>query len=106
MVCPRCIDTVADIFKELDVAVSSIELGEVEVVDALNDTQKSLLEEILTARGFELLQDQKSKTIAQIKSIVIEQVHYSKEVLKVNFSTLLSMYLSYNQICKKMIWVF
>lgn len=90
MVCPRCIDTVTDIFKELDVAVSSIELGEVEVVYALNETQKTLLEEKLTARGFELLQDQKSKTITQIKSIVIEQIHYSKEVLKVNFSTLLS----------------
>ena len=90
MVCPRCIDTVADIFKELDVAVSSSQLGEVEVVDALNETQKTLLEEKLIARGFELLQDQKSITIAQIKSIVIEQIHYSKEVLKVNFSTLLS----------------
>ncbi|WP_456459128.1 helix-turn-helix domain-containing protein [Reichenbachiella sp.] len=90
MVCPRCIDTVKDIFDNLNIETSSIELGEVNTPNHISSDQKSRLEELLSARGFELLQDQKSKLIGQIKAIIIDQIHHNKEALNVNFSTLIS----------------
>lgn len=90
MVCPRCIDTVRDIFDSLKIKTSSIELGEVNTPTDLSTDQKIQLEELLTARGFELLQDQKSKLIGQIKSIIVDRIHHNKEGLNVNFSTLIT----------------
>ena len=37
-----------------------------------------------------MLEDNKSKLISRIKSIIIEQIHHSEEVLSVNFSSLLA----------------
>ena len=90
MVCPRCIDTVKEIFNNLKIKTSSIELGEVNTLQDISTNQKTQLEKLLTARGFELLQDQKSKLIGQIKAIIVDQIHHNQEALTVNFSTLIA----------------
>jgi len=90
MVCPRCIDTVRGIFSDLSIPATSIQLGEVTTTEKISKTRKKQLEEQLTKKGFELLQDQKSKLIGQIKAIIIEQIHYKGESLKVNFSTIIT----------------
>lgn len=90
MVCPRCIDSVRGILNDLKIPLTSIKLGEVELVNELTSNQKNELSDLLKERGFELLEDQKSKTIESIKSIVIEQIHHTTEALTINFSTLLS----------------
>lgn len=87
MVCPRCIDSVRGIFRELKISVANIQLGEVDVVNNLSSNQKSELRVKLKERGFELLEDQKSKTIDAIKSIIIKQIHHATEALIINFST-------------------
>ena len=69
MVCPRCIDTVKDIFTDLGIQVSRIQLGEVLTSASLYDAQKLLLNKRLTDRGFELLTDNKSRLIGQIKEV-------------------------------------
>jgi len=96
MVCPRCIDSVKEIFNKINVDTNSVELGEVKVPSEITDEQKMQLEEQLTARGFELLQNQKSKIIGQIKAIIIEQIHHTKEALNVNFSTLIAERLNHD----------
>jgi len=68
MVCPRCIDTVHAIFEALNIEPISIQLGEVTITNEISSSQKIELEEKLTAKGFELLKDQKSKLIEQIKA--------------------------------------
>lgn len=90
MVCPRCIDTVKDILSDLEIDFSAVQLGEVDLKQSISDGQKAVLSEKLTVRGFELLEDQKSKMVEQVKSLIIYQIHYSKEALNINFSTLLS----------------
>jgi len=90
MVCPRCIDTVREIFSDLSISTSSIQLGEVTSTEIISKTKKEQLEKLLIEKGFELLQDQKSKLIGQVKSIIIEQIHYKGEALKVNFSTIIT----------------
>ena len=66
MVCPRCIDTVNDIFDVLNIEVYSIKLGEVIIPVAITHAQKVQFEEKLSTRGFELLEGSKSKLINQI----------------------------------------
>jgi AraC-like DNA-binding protein len=90
MVCPRCIAAVNDIFKEMKVDVISIQLGQVIINCVLDDNQRTLLSKKLELNGFELLQDQKSKLINQIKTIIIDQIHHKNQRLNINFSTLLA----------------
>ena len=96
MVCPRCIETVRDIFGDLKVKTLSINLGEVKTENNLSESQKIELKKQLSQRGFELLEDSKSKIISQIKTLIIEQIHHSNEPLNVNFSTLLSEHLNHD----------
>lgn len=90
MVCPRCIQTVSTVLADVGLEALHIELGEVDIQFKPNDLQLVKLKEKLNENGFELLEDQSSKTITKIKSILIESVHYNKENEKVNYSTLLS----------------
>jgi AraC-like DNA-binding protein len=90
MVCPRCIDTVDDIFKKLKIKIASVELGEVVISETISATQRSKLKLYLESRGFELLQDYKSKLISQIKAIIIAQIHKREGGEKFKFSDLIS----------------
>lgn len=90
MVCPRCIDTVREICIGLKIPVENIQLGEVTTQADINEVQKESLRKQLEQKGFELLQDYKSKLIGQVKTIIIEQIHHNKKALNINFSTLLS----------------
>ena len=90
MVCPRCIESVGEVFSNLNIEVNTIELGKVITLNEVEDVEKKQLQEKLKLRGFELLQDKNSKLISQIKAIIIEQIHHKNEELNVNFSTFLS----------------
>ncbi|KYG77247.1 AraC family transcriptional regulator [Roseivirga spongicola] len=90
MVCPRCIEMVKHVFDQLDLQSKRIELGEVILDTDLTLSKKEELAEQLKVRGFELLEDQKSKQISQIKAIIVEQVHHSVKPIDTNFSTLIS----------------
>ncbi|MEM9389172.1 MAG: AraC family transcriptional regulator [Bacteroidota bacterium] len=90
MVCNRCIEAVEEEFKKAGIPIKSIGLGEVIVENELTQEQHGVLEKLLAKRGFELLKDQKSKLIDQIKSIVIRQTHHSSTPLNINFSTLIA----------------
>lgn len=90
MVCPRCIDTVKDVFNDLKIEIYSVQLGEVITPLEITTSQKVEIEERLSAKGFELLQTNKSKLISQIKSIIIDQIHYRGEAQKVNLSSIIA----------------
>lgn len=95
MVCPRCIDAVKEICEELNIPIKHLQLGKLETSLSLNDDLKMELDSALKQRGFELLQSKNEKIIEQIKTIIITQIHYSKESLTTNFSTYLSEKLHY-----------
>ena len=90
MVCPRCIESVENIFDALNLEINTIRLGEVVTKTAINDSLKSALDKKLLERGFELLEDTKSKLIDRIKTIIIDSIHHSTTVLQLNFSAHLS----------------
>lgn len=90
MVCPRCIQTVDAIMNTLGIDLLHIDLGEVEIDIPLTKIQLEVLGVELKKSGFELLEDQSSKIINKIKSILIASIHYTSEDQKVNYSSLLS----------------
>jgi AraC-like DNA-binding protein len=93
MVCPRCITSVKKLLNEQEIGHLDVQLGEVVLTSELSPVQKIAFQRGLEKRGFQLLEDYKSQLISKIKSIIVEEVHYSIHPLKVNFSTLLSDHL-------------
>lgn len=90
MVCPRCIMSVKSILEELSIPFSNITLGQVDLAEELSIKRSDSLSQRLHAIGFELLEPGKSSLISKIKTAIIEQVHYAKEPITVNFSTLIA----------------
>lgn len=74
MVCDRCILTIRDAFRDLDIPVANISLGEATTVSALSVPDIAALGKSLSALGFELLEDRKTKLVRDIKMLV-EQVY-------------------------------
>lgn len=90
MVCPRCISAVGSILQNLKIEVLSIDLGEVVLVNSLKKNKKESLEKELLKEGFELLTNNNSKIIEQIKATIIAEIHHSNSDEKVNLSDSLS----------------
>ncbi|WP_370086366.1 helix-turn-helix domain-containing protein [Ekhidna sp.] len=90
MVCPRCIEAVKDALDKANIGFDQVSLGEAQLKRPLDEVQRGNLVPILKEKGFELLEDKTSAMISNIKGLVIEQIHYSHEPLKVNFSTYLA----------------
>lgn len=90
MVCPRCIEAVKESLNASKVGFDAVSLGAAHLKRPLDETQRNQLKPILEKLGFELLEDAKSALISNIKGLIIEQIHYSGQPLKVNFSTYLS----------------
>lgn len=94
MVCSRCIMVVQTELEKLGLKPLDIQLGEVKLEEV--EGQQIPLEAIeaaLNKFGFELLTDKKKQLTEQIKTAIIELVHYPTETLKINLSDYLSAHL-------------
>lgn len=96
MVCKRCKMIVSSELEKLGVNFCNLMLGEVDLIDNLSKDKLDVLDIELKKYGLELLIDKKAKLIERIKNIIIEQIHYSEEEIKINFSKILSKELDYN----------
>jgi AraC-like DNA-binding protein len=96
MVSLRCKLIVKEELRKLGFLHSIIELGVVEIPDDISPSQKQQLKENLQKVGLELLEDKKSILIERIKNVVIEMIHYSDELPKVNYSDYVSEKLGYD----------
>lgn len=94
MVCGRCEVAVKAELEKMELSVISIKLGEVELSRELKESEIESLANNLKNLGFEMLEDEISKTIEQIKNGIIDLVHYRNEKIKINLSTYLSEHLS------------
>lgn len=94
MVCSRCKMVVKSELSKLKINPISVELGEVEIEEVLNENQKKELSKALLSFGFELLDDKVSITIEKIKTLIVELIYNQNISLKTNLSTYLSQELS------------
>lgn len=84
MVCDRCILTIKDVFRDLDIPVVNISLGEVTTVSALSAPDIATLSKKLAVLGFTLLEDRKTKLVRDIK-VLVEQVYSGSYDFPENF---------------------
>lgn len=90
MVSTSCKNAARDALREMGLHFIIVELGEVELMETLTLSQREELKTKLLASGLELMDDKRSVLIERIKNVVIHMVHYSDEVLLINFSDYLS----------------
>jgi AraC-like DNA-binding protein len=102
MVCNRCKAAVRTALEQTGITALTIELGEVRLEQQPQKQQLKQVENRLKELGFELINDKKSTLIEQIKTLIIDLVHYRKEPLKTNLSDYLSeqLNLDYNGLSK------
>lgn len=96
MVSLRCKMVVHEELNNLGLKHAVVDLGMVEILDDITKQQREILKENLLKSGLELLDDKKSILIEKIKNVIIEMIHYSEELPKVNFSDYISEKLGYD----------
>ena len=82
--------------KKLGVRYISIDLGIVEIPENITQQQSEQLKVNLLRWGLELLEDKKDILVARIKNLIVEMIHYSEKIPKVNNSEFLSEKLGYD----------
>ncbi|WP_310559235.1 helix-turn-helix transcriptional regulator [Flavobacterium sp.] len=90
MVSNRCKMAVKEELKKLGLHYILVDLGEVDIMEIISMEKRTLLKANLLAVGLELMDDKKAMLIEKIKTVIIEMVHHSDEIIKVNFSDYLS----------------
>lgn len=76
--------------KNLGLHFIVVDLGEVEIMENITMDQREILKAKLLDSGLELMDDKKAMLIEKIKNVIIEMVHHSDEIIKINFSDYLS----------------
>ena len=96
MVCLRCKLLVQDEIERLHLEYEEVKLGEAAIKDPVTPCQLKALNNALLKSGLEIIDDEKSRLVEQIKTVVIEQVHYTEEPPMENFSSFLASKLHYD----------
>ena len=96
MVSNRCKMAVKEELKKLGLHFIVVELGEVEIMEKITGQQRQQLQTALLDSGLELMDDKRSVLIERIKNVIIEMVHHTDEVIRVNFSHYLSEKLNHD----------
>jgi AraC-like DNA-binding protein len=96
MVSLRCKMVVKEELLKLGLEYVVLDLGVVEILEEITPEQRELLKRNLLYFGLELLDDKRSILIEKIKNVIIEMIHYSDELPRVNFSDYISEKLNYD----------
>lgn len=96
MVSQCCKLMVKEEFKKLGFKAINVELGELEVEEAISMEKLEQIRKALLKNGHELMEDKKSIQIEKIKNAIIEMIHYSDEPLEEKYSEYISKKLEYD----------
>ena len=90
MVSLRCKMMVKEELKKIGLHYVIVNVGVVEIFEDISAEQFEQLKHNLAASGLELLDDKKAILIEKIKDVIIEMVHYTDRLPKVNYSDYIS----------------
>jgi len=96
MVSLRCKMIVKEELKKLGLRYVALDLGVVEILEDITQSQRNLLKINLLQSGLELLDDKKSILIEKIKNVITELIHYADELPRINYSDYISEKLNYD----------
>ncbi|MEO6902741.1 MAG: AraC family transcriptional regulator [Bacteroidia bacterium] len=96
MVSSRCKLAVKEALKKFGLHFIIVELGEVEIIENISIEEREKLKIVLLQSGLELMDDKKIVLIEKIKKVIVEMVHYSDILPKMNYSDYISGKLNYD----------
>ncbi len=97
MVCPRCIEAVEGIVKEMGLPANHVELGSIELAKKLTEDELTELQKKLNTRGFDLIFDRETEIVNLTKATLIKYLeHIERENSPENLSVFVSKYTHYN----------
>ena len=96
MVSIRCKMIVKNELEKLGIHHRTVELGVIETIEKLSAEKLKELDSALRKSGLELMDNKKSILIENIKTAILELVHYSEEPLAINLSLFLTKKLNYD----------
>lgn len=73
-----------------------VNMGEADIMEDITVAQREQIKSALLVSGLEVMDDKKAMLIEKIKAVIIEMVHYSNELPKINFSDYLSEKLNHD----------
>lgn len=86
MVCPRCITSVEHLLNKENILFNKISLGEVELKENINVSQRNKLQKELEKIGFELIESRLNAIIEKIKHAVINYINHLSTEKKLKLS--------------------
>ena len=95
MVSARCKMLVKEELKKLGLHFI-VDMGVVDIMETITPEQREAIRLALHQSGLELMDDKKAVLIEKIKNVIIEMIHYTDELPKINFSDYLSEKLNYD----------
>lgn len=96
MVSLRCKILVKEELHQMGFPHACVDLGTVDLLVDLNENQLNELKQTLLKSGLELLEKKKSILIEKIKNVIVDLIHHSEELPRVNYSEHLSQTLGYD----------
>lgn len=96
MVSLRCKILVKQELEKLGIQYAIVKLGTIEILEEFSQEKREALKATLLKSGLEMLDDKKSILVDKIKSVIIEMIHYSDELPKVNYSDYIREKLDYD----------
>ncbi len=96
MVSTRCKMAVKEELKKLGLHFIVVDLGEVDIMENISNDQREQLKTGLLSSGLELMDDKRAVLIEKIKNVIIEMVHHSDDLPKINYSDYISQKLDHD----------
>jgi len=96
MVSLRCKMLVKAELENLGLQYTTVELGEVNLINDITTEQREQLDRSLKKAGLELMDDKKSMLVEKIKNVIIEMIHYADEPPLTKYSVFISEMLNYD----------
>jgi AraC-like DNA-binding protein len=96
MVSARCKLAVKEVLKNMNLHFIVVDLGEVDILEDISLEQREEMKAALLVSGLELMDDKKAMLIEKIKNVIIQMVHHTDEMIKINFSNFLSEKLNHD----------
>jgi AraC-like DNA-binding protein len=88
--------TVKAELKKLGFHYLNVNLGDVEIMETITTVQHEMIKAALLKSGLVLMDDKNAILIERIKNVIIDLIHYTEELPKVNFSEYLSERLNHD----------
>lgn len=96
MVSLRCKLMVKEELNKLGMHYVIVDLGMVEIMEYITEEQKKQLSKNLLKIGLKLLDSKKNILIEKIKNVIVEMIHHTDSLPKINYSDYISRKLGYD----------